>query len=208
MKQRATVITFILLVAMGVAGRCVQAANLNVNCDKRESIREALKFLAAVSPQGPNTVSVVGSCKENILIQGMDRLALLTKRGASITDRSSGSSPVIDIEDSHSVTLKGFTINGTVSCGASSICYLTSNTIQDSAGDGIDVTDGSHASLESNVIQNNGGRGSTVSQGSQILSSNDIFQDNAAQGIVVLGGSYFQETNGTKQVHGKGERPN
>jgi hypothetical protein len=148
MSQIAKVFAFFLLVAIGATGRCAQAANLFVNCDKKESIHEALKFLVAVNSQGPNTVVVTGNCKENILIQSMDRLTLLSKKGASITDRSSGSSAVVDIEDSHSVTLKGFTINGNVTCGASSICYLTSNTIQDSAVDGLNVNAGSHAFLK------------------------------------------------------------
>ena len=41
----------------------------------------------------------------------MDRLTLITKTGASLTDRSGGNSVVVDIEDSHSVTVQGFTIN-------------------------------------------------------------------------------------------------
>ena len=156
-----------------------------MNCDRRETIRTAVKLLAAANPQGPNTVSVIGSCIENILIQHMDRLTLITKKGASITDHSAGNSVVVDIEDSHSVALQGFTINGGnggVLCNTASVCYLTGNTIQDGAGTGVGVGLGSHAFLESNVIQNNGGSGSNVSDGSQMSSGNDVFQGNAAQG--------------------------
>ena len=67
------------------------------------------------------------------MIQSMDRLTLITKNGASITDRSNGTLAVVDIEDSHSVTLQGFTINGGdggVLCSTASVCYLTGNTIQ------------------------------------------------------------------------------
>ena len=46
------------------------------------------------------------------MIKSMDRLTLITKKGASITDRSNGTLAVVDIEDSHSVTVQGFTING------------------------------------------------------------------------------------------------
>ena len=46
------------------------------------------------------------------MVQSMDRLTLITNNGASITDRSNGTLAVVDIEDSHSVTLQGFTING------------------------------------------------------------------------------------------------
>lgn len=198
MRQRAPVFAFFLLVAFGAASQYAQAANLTVNCDRKETIHKAVKLLAAANPQGPNTVSVSGSCVENILIQGMDRLTLITKRGASITDRSAGNSVVVDIEDSHSVTLQGFSINGGaggVVCNAASVCYLTGNTIQDGAGAGVGVFGGSHAFLESNVIQNNGFRGSTVSDGSQMFSSNDVFQGNAAQGITLSFGAYLQASN-------------
>jgi len=112
MRQRATVFAFFLLVAIGAASQYAQAANLTVNCDRKETIHKAVKLLATTNPQGPNTISVVGSCRENILVRSMDRLTLITKKGASITDRSNGSLAVVDIEDSHSVTLQGFTING------------------------------------------------------------------------------------------------
>ena len=197
MRPRAIVFAFFLLVAIGAAGRSAEAANLTVNCAKKETIRESLKLLAVAHPQGPNTMSVVGSCSENILIQSVDRLTLIAKNGASITDRSNGSLPIVDIEDSHSVTLQGFTINGGnagVFCGASSVCYLTNNTVQDSAGIGVSVAS-SHAFLESNVIQSNASSGSTVSSGAQMFSSNDIFQSNGFEGVSVRAGSYFEASN-------------
>jgi parallel beta-helix repeat protein len=198
MRQRATVFAFFLVVAIGATGRSAEAAHLTVNCDKKETIRESLKLLAVAHPQGPNTLSVVGNCSENILIQSVDRLTLIAKNGASITDSSNGSLAVVDIEDSRSVTLQGFTITGGspgVSCGSSSVCYLTGNTVQDSAGVGVSVFTSSHAFLESNVIQNNALRGSTVDSGAQVFSSNDIFQSNAEQGVNVGLGAYFQASH-------------
>src|SRR4249920_1858047 len=96
-----------LLFLLAIASQSARATNLNVNCDKQETIREALHLLATTNPQGPNTVAVVGRCKENLLIQGMDRLTLVTKKGASITDRSNAALPVIDIEDSRDVSVQG-----------------------------------------------------------------------------------------------------
>jgi len=196
MRQRATVFAFFLLVAIGAASPCAQAVNLNVNCDKKETIHKILRLLAKTNPQGPNTVSVSGSCRENILIRSMDRLTLITKEGASITDRSSGSLAVVDIEDSHSVTLQGFTINAGgagVACGTASVCYLTGNTIQ-GGGLGVGMSGGSHAFLESNVIQNSF-RGAFVGDGSQMFSSNDVFQGNADKGVIAIFGAYFEASN-------------
>jgi len=197
MKQRSSVFALSLLVAIGTASQYAQAANLRVNCDKQESIGKALRLLANTNPQGPNKITVSGSCDGNLVIQSMDRLTLITDQGASITDSSGSTLPVVDIEDSHSVIVQGFTINGGnggVNCGSASVCYLTGNTIQDSVGTGVFLSGGSHAFLQSNVIQNNGGRGSTVSGGSQMSSSNDVFQGNAAPGVDVSG-SYFEASN-------------
>ena len=208
MKQRTNVFAFFLLAAIGAASQYAQAANLSVNCEKHESISKALRLLAKTNPQGPNKITVSGDCNENFVVQSMDRLTLITGNGASITDSSSGSSAVVDIEDSHSVTVQGFTLNGGnggVNCGSASVCYLTGNTIQDGVGNGIFLSGGSHAFLESNVIQNNGGRGSIVSGGSQMSSSNDVFQGNAAQGVDV-GGSHFEASNSNFLNNGVGLR--
>jgi hypothetical protein len=189
MRQRTRILALILTAAIGVAGQYAWAANLTVNCDRKETIHKAVRLLADSNPQGPNTITVSGSCRENISIQSMDRLTLLTKKGASITDRSNGTLGVVAISDSHSVTLQGFTINGGlvgVGCYTASACYLTGNTVQASAI-GIQAGGGSRTFLESNVIQNNTFVGSSVEDGSQMFSSNDIFQGNPAQGITVNG---------------------
>jgi hypothetical protein len=204
MRQRAGILVLVLLAAVG-AGQYARAANVTVNCDKKETIHKAVKLLADSNPQGPNTITVVGSCRDNVVIQSIDRLTLITKTGASITDRSNGSSAVVAISDSHSVTVQGFTINGGlagVGCYTASVCHLTGNTVQ-SAVIGVDVSGGSRAFLESNVIQNSTFEGSGVEDGSQMFSSNDVFQGNIAQGIV-LGAAYFTATNSSFLNNGGG----
>jgi hypothetical protein len=198
MRQRQTVFAFYLLVAVGAASQCAQASVLNVNCDRHETIGKAVHVLAITNPQGPNTITVSGSCKADFVIRSMDRLTLITKTGASITDRSNGRLAVVDIEDSRSVTVRGFIINGVVQCGSASVCYLTGNTIQ--AG-GVGVGAGSRAFLESNVIQD--GSGSTASDGSQMFSSNDIFQGNG-QGVALGSGTYFEASNSSFLNNGLG----
>jgi hypothetical protein len=198
MRREISLFALFLLVTISAASQYILAANLRVNCETKETIRKAVKLLAATNPQGPNTISVSGSCRENILIHGMDHLTLITKKGASITDRSNGTLAVVDIEDSRSVTLQGFTINGGgggVLCNATSVCYLTGNTIQDVAGTGVGVFADSHAVLESNLIQNNGGRGASVNDRSQMASSNDVFQGNGGQGVAVISGAHFGSFN-------------
>ena len=129
----------------------------------------------------------------------MDRLTLITKTAASITDHSNGSAAVVDIEDSHSVTVQGFTIHGVVQCGTASVCYLTGNTIQ---GGGVAVGGGSRTFLESNEMQD--GSGATVNDGSQMFSNNDVFEGNAGPGITLGSGVYFEASNSSFLNNGVG----
>jgi hypothetical protein len=198
MRQRATIFAFCVLMASAAASQLAQAATYSVNCDKDEHIGKTLRLLAIANPQGPNTINVTGACEANFAVQGMDRLTLITKNGASLTDRSGGSLPVIDIENSQRVTVQGFTINGMVQCGTASVCSLTHNTIQ--AG-GVGVGGGSRAFLESNVIQD--GSGSNVSDGSQMFSSNDTFKGNAVA-IATGSGAYLEVSNSSFLHNGVG----
>jgi Right handed beta helix region len=205
MRQRARILAFFLLMAIGAAGQYAQAATYNVNCDKHEHIGKALRVLASANSHGPNTINVTGVCRGNFVIQSMDRLTLMTKNGASLTDRSGGSLAVVDIEDSQKVTLQGFTINGGaqgILCNTASVCYLTGNTIQGPGRFGVNVVRGSLAYLESNVIQN-WARGAFIT-GAQVFSSNDVFQGNGGSGIAVLVGAYFESVNSSFNNNGDG----
>jgi hypothetical protein len=138
----------------------------------------------------------------------MDRLTLITKKGASITDRSGGTLPVVDIEDSNRVTLQGFTINGAdggigILCNTASLCYLTGNTIQGPGHFGVNVVKGSRAFLESNVIEG-WGRGAFIDSGAQVFSSNDVFQTNGGSALVVLAAAYFESLNSKFDNNGVG----
>src|SRR5437870_4817153 len=206
MRQKGTVVAFFLLLAMGAASQYAQAANLSVNCEKHESIGKALRLLAKTNPQGPNKITVSGDCNKNLVIRGMDRLTLITRNGASITDRSNGGLAVVDIEDSHSVTVQGFTINGGaqgILCSTASVCYLTGNSIQGPGHFGVNVLRGSRAFLESNVIQN-WGRGAFIDRSAEVFSSNDVFQGNGGSAIVVLNRSYFESLNSSLDNNGLG----
>ena len=88
-----------------------QGTNLKVNCNGTalSTINSALKML---NPQGPNTITVSGSCHENVVIQSFDRLTLTANLGATITDASGGNGVVVDIEDSTRISMQGSCRNG------------------------------------------------------------------------------------------------
>jgi hypothetical protein len=184
-----------------------QGVNLRVNCGQKvegtlPTINAALKLL---SPAMSNTVTVSGTCNENVLIQGFDRLTLISTTGATINDASGGQNSVVDIEDSRRVTLQGFTINGGfgLGCGSASVCYLTANTIQfSSAQQGIGISDGSRAYLTNNVIKNNSGRGLTINNGSQVFSTTDTFQGNGDLGVAAGSGAFFVAVNSIIEDNG------
>jgi len=140
------------------------------------------------------------------VIKSMDRLTLITGKGASITDGSNESLAVVDIEDSHSVTIQGFTINGGLQgilCSTASVCYLTGNTIQGPGRFGVQVSRGSHTYFESNVIQN-WARGAFIFGGAEVFSSNDVFRSNGGSAIAVLNRSYFESNNSSLDDNGVG----
>jgi hypothetical protein len=203
--RRTRIFALFLLVIIGVAGQYAQAATYNVNCSKDEHIGKALRVLASAN-QGPNTINVTGVCKGNFVIRSMDRLTLITKNGAALTDRSGGTLPVVDIEDSQKVTLQGFAINGGaqgVLCSTASLCYLTGNTIQGPGGFGINVIKGSRAFLESNVIED-WFRGAFIDSAGQVFSSNDVFQRNEGSALVILTAAYFESLNSKFDNNGVG----
>jgi len=179
----------LLLVAITVFAlpAYIHGATLKLNCDSatHPTISAALRTL---KPEETNTVEVSGHCKENVLIQGFDRLTLISPTGATIQDASNGISLVVDIDDSRRVTMQGFTVNGGlgVQCANSSVCYLTGNTVQSSMGDGVGVFSASSAYLSGNVVQNNAGRGLALNTGSTVFSLADTFQGNTDSGIRVL----------------------
>ena len=191
----------------GVSGGGI---NFKVNCSQKvggnlPSISAALKLLL---PAVQNTITVSGACNENVSLQGFDRLTLITTTGATINDASGGQLPVLDIEDSRRVTVQGFNINGGadgIVCGSASVCYITGNTVQSSAGqEGILIGGGSRGFLLNNMVKNNSQRGMTVNEGGQAFSSTDTFQNNADTGIVLNTNGFLECVSSTVENNGNG----
>jgi len=156
-------VRFLAAVALVAAAATANAVTLRVNCGGRSglnSVGAALRVL----PPGPATIQVSGNCRENVLIQSIDRLTLTALKGASISDASGGTLSVVDIEDSRDVAIKGFAINAGsgenaygVVCGDWSSCRLSANVIQGALGAaGFAVFGQSQAHLEGDILQNNG----------------------------------------------------
>jgi hypothetical protein len=149
-----------------------QARTLSVDCSAKEglnSIAAALRVLEASQSAESDTIEVTGACRENVLIQNMDRLTLKAVGAASITDVSDGNREVIDVASSSGVIIRGFTITSTcpascmngpgadgIDCYLGSECLLVDNTISGAGnGAGIGVYPLSKVIVEGGVSHHN-----------------------------------------------------
>ena len=174
-------------------GSTAHAATLWVNCGARNgltSINAALRTLKGSEPRGPVTINVSGACRENVVVQSLDRLTLTAINGASVSDASGGTLDVIAIFDSRDVAINGFTINGTaidangVSCNDFSSCRLSGNVIQGAGNAGFGVYTQSQATLDGDTLQNNVSVGLQVRSGSTVRAGARPFVSRAnGQGI-------------------------
>ena len=183
------------LALMTLASATADASTLYVKCGDGESglhsISAAVKLLQNSSPNGPNTVTVSGACRENVVIKNMLQLTINGVNGASITDASGGAADVVDIRDSH-VTLSNLKIDGlnsvnydSVDCEQGSFCTLVGTTIQGSA-DAVGVYPLSRAIIVGGTLQNSTSSGIFV-RGGDVLAHGVLIQGNP-DGIVVQRG--------------------
>jgi Right handed beta helix region len=162
-----------------------QAALVNVKCDSGDTIQGALNRLIAA---GPNRVNVSGTCKENVKINGLDRLLLIADPTATIVDPSGGINDIIDINGSRDVTVQGFVIKGGstgIFCAAQSSCSTTNNKIQGAGFAGIAVYQASTLiSLGDSIANNN--IGVLVQFGAYFETETSTIQNNSSFGVEAL----------------------
>jgi hypothetical protein len=106
---------------------------LNVRCGGRGPLNSIGAALKLVNMHGPATIVVSGTCNENVVVQGLDRITLQAAPGAAIVDASGGAAETLLVVDSQRVAILGFQITGTVSVSQSGIQF-GGNTIQDPNG--------------------------------------------------------------------------
>jgi hypothetical protein len=167
------------------------AENLSVDCRPNgkgiKTISEAVALIAKKNPLGPNTVTVIGQCVENVSIVSLDNLTLQASRaGASISDASNGTLDTLSVADSTRFALNGFTINGSVNCTDYSVCRLYGNTIQNSQiGWGLRGSRSQIDSQSDSISNNPGGHGVIVANQSTVVLFGDTVSQNGGAGVVV-----------------------
>lgn len=184
-----------------VATPSAYAADVTVDCNNPKKNNSINAALATLNKHGPNTIHVSGTCNENVIIEGFYQLTLVANPGATINDPTPSdpaNDDVIDIYDSHIVTVNGFTINGGsggIACFAYSSCVLLNNTVQGAADFAVIIGRQSAAELQGGTLQNSG-TGLAVIHGAEVVVFGTTIQNNQDVGVWVFVHSFFRMSNG------------
>jgi len=175
-----------------------QAKTLAVHCNRTSGLSSINAALRLLNPDVSNTLIVSGTCTENVLVFGFNRLNMIAQPRAAIQDGSGGSGFVVQIEDSKDVTLKGFTIRGGqigVFCVNFSVCRFVDNKIQDATGPGVQVVY-SRATFDGhNILQHNFFGVTSLVTSFVALNPGTVIRENASSGIVIDTGGSIAGTN-------------
>jgi parallel beta-helix repeat protein len=110
------------------------------------------------------TISVTGTCNENLLVDNNKIKVFLDGNGVATIHGTDPTKPALDIRGK-AIFIGGMTITG--------------------GRDGIVVQRGSNVVLDGNVVQNTGGGGIVVNQLAFAIVINNTIQNNAGDGVIV-----------------------
>jgi hypothetical protein len=203
---------FVVALLGVISAFAAQAADVTVDCSKKNS-KTIAATLATLDKNVPNTVTIKGTCVENLVIQRFKDLTLAGSGGAGISDLTPLAlvdKHVVEIWSSN-VTIRSLVINGGagVRCWEQSNCRLVDTTVQDGAGDGVMVFLSNLSLLGNSVLQNNQGLGlsafgSTVNLDSDLMNGiasgpYPTIQGNVSGGVLVWDRSYLRALRATIQ---------
>jgi Right handed beta helix region len=172
-----------MLVFLGIVAVCVRFRY------------HALKSLDLI---GPNTITVRGTCHENVALLQRDRLTIQAVAGHFATIENAASPPVstLLLAGSHNITLNNLIIDGGSPAmyvtDASSAVLMQNCTVQNSVGDGLDMDTESQLVIQDSTIKNNSAAGIFIANESQLL-----LGTYPAQRIRITGNGFGGGGNGT-----------
>jgi hypothetical protein len=144
MLNRKIFTVFCLLSCLLAVSENGHARTINVQCGATtrgpNTITAALKLLV---PGGPNTLNIFGTCTENVVISGFNRLSLVGKHGGTVIDASGGAAQTILVIDSTDVIFRQLFIDGGligVQCDDFSVCRFDGDTVVNGRDGGIQIT--------------------------------------------------------------------
>jgi Right handed beta helix region len=191
----------LLVVFVSTLARNVHAqTNVNVDCSGSNaqafhSINAALNTLNLV---GPNTITVSGTCHENVALVQRDRLTIQAATGHVAAIENTATPPVstLYIAGSHNIVLSNLVIQGGSPAlyvsGSSSATLLQNCTVENSVGDGFDIDAESEVTIQNSTIRNNSAVGIFISNASQLT-----FGTYPTQRIRIAGNGFGGGGNGS-----------
>jgi parallel beta helix pectate lyase-like protein len=193
--------------AAALASATVEKVGIHVDCSnvaaKVHTIADGLK---AIGDAGPSVLLVSGTCRENVVIEGLDRVTIQGNPTATLDGGADPSAVALTISDSRSIQLTSLNITGGgigVACFNQSLCRMSQVTIQDSLGDGVSVGVRSQANIVSSVIQNSAGTGLVVGSGGAGNLGDVAIVGNASGGVRLgFGGGLVAVSGGSVSDNG------
>jgi parallel beta-helix repeat protein len=182
----------------------VAAATVKLACSAKDTIGNAVKKL-----KPGDTLSVTGTCNENLIIPEETARIVLDGQGKATISGPDTAIPTI-VVNGRGITIKGFTVTGgrdgiVVSRGGQAV--IDRNTIQGTGRFGVQVNQSSFAVIVNNTIQNNQGNGITLGGSSYAVigfftaldktASPNTIQNNGGNGISVNRSSNARITGNT-----------
>lgn len=212
--KRTLLCTFVFLLFSGLLlTRPALAADVQVDCSGKNpmafhTITDALNTLDVV---GPHSITVSGTCRENVVVGQRDRITIQAVPGSTAKIENAADPAYITmlISGSRNITLDHLIIEGGAPMsvyvtGSSSAINMLNCVTQGSAGDGLDIDMQSNLHIENSTIRNNAGWGIAIANHSFLLigttpNQSDRMTGNSSGGLFI-DGSDVQLNYGTLTI--------
>jgi parallel beta-helix repeat protein len=181
-----------------------QAATIKLSCGGKDTIGGALKKL-----KPGDTLSVTGTCNENLVIPEETARVVLDGQGRATINGPDVAIPTMEVRG-RGITIKGFTVTGgrdAIVLNRGGQAVIDGNTVQGAARFGVQVNQTSFAVIVNNTIQNNQANGVIVGGSSYAVigffttfdktASPNTVQNNGQNGISVQRSSNARITGNT-----------
>jgi parallel beta-helix repeat protein len=133
------------------------------------------------------TISVTGTCNENVVIRNDSQRITLKGEGTATINGSNPNSPALIVRGK-GIVIQGFTITGGsvgIDLNRGSNAFVDGNVIENASGHGIVVGPGAFAGVINNLIRNNLGAGIVVNENSSARIGFSEDSDTAAAGNAI-----------------------
>ena len=167
-------LTWILLLSLLPATAFAAGAVVDCTGGTPGAFTSITAALASLPAAGPNSISVVGTCHENVVFFGRTDLTIFGNPTATVVP-GNANGHLLAIDNSQRISIQGITFDG---------------------GRGVIVDENSSVNFNTITIQNSAGIGLT-SIDSQVHIANSTIQNSTRSGISTGGGNFYVDSDVT-----------